>query len=273
MLARAYSSEQRVALDALLDAVPSFGKHHARAILDKVTTDVDQICRRLDPTLPLSFFVEFVENAPIQSDLFLYLPKWQLKHFFLGWERNLPGMEIYPEHTLVSIDLHGIHPHGYPGEVRILEAALFEDMCTLFNRAWDLTPQARDRSTPKMLLKECAATRRASVLAAFYVVEAYLNSIAFDYFISLGDDDPSPELEKIAEWDYTKGRVRLVSLRDKLIHYPKIVARAKHPLLDENNCAELKYFLEVSKLFRDAVVHAGPRPDPHTYENTKEILF
>lgn len=191
---------------------------------------------------------------------------------FAGLEEFVPGLQLYPEHTQLSLDIHGVKPATAPGEVRILEAALFEDMCALFNRAWDLAPAASADGAAKPLRKECAASRRATVLAAFYTIEAYLNSLAFDYLMH-ADREPSADMDMITEWDHKRERPKLVGFRDKLLQYPRIITGARQPPLQESNCSPLRELLDVSKALRDSVVHASPRPDPFGTHSSKELRF
>ena len=108
-------------------------------------------------------------------------------------------------------------------------------------------------------------------MAAFNTIEAYLNGIAFDFLeTNEGQFDQSAE-SLLREWDAVKERPRYLSLRDKMLQYPKIVIKAAHPPLHEDNCLELKFVVESAKKFRDAIVHPSPAPHALTGELDKEI--
>jgi hypothetical protein len=167
----------------------------------------------------------------------------------------------------------GILPAGHTSEIRIIEAALFEDMCAMFNWAWDLTPRCIRPAATKRDIKAAGAARRGTVVAAFYLIEAYLNSLAFDHVANHNDHLSEADLGKLTEWDYGKNRQRFVSFRDKLLGYPRIILGVAAPPLQENNCPEIAFLLRQAKNFRDAIVHANPKPDPNTLEVEKDLAF
>lgn len=265
-----FHSERRVGLRMAKERLPKLTNHELDEFLAQTEKDIQVRVKALKPRLPLSFYAEFLRDVPIALDQWLFLPKWRMKQWFGVMENALSAL---PEHSLLSFDLHGIDPPGTRGEVRILEASLFEDMCALFNRGWDLSPVAAARQS-KPVIKECAACRRGAVLAAFYMIEAYLNSIAYDYLVANARKGPSDDMDKITEWDHKRDKQKLVSFRDKLLTYPRIILGVEHPPLQENNCPEMQFLLDDSKLFRDAIVHANPRTgnSPIT-ERSKELYF
>lgn len=77
----------------------------------------------------------------------------------------------------------------------------------------------------------------------------------------------------LTEWDPSRNRSRFISTRDKLIQYPRILTGQEFPPLDENNCAELQFFVTVAKDFRDAIVHASASLDPKEDYPKKELLI
>lgn len=236
--------------------------------------ELDRLCRILRPTRPFDFYVDYVRGARefLANDEQLYLARWVLKAFFAGIEAAIPELIVLPQHATISLDVHGTNKPGDRGEVRLIEAALFEDMCALFNRAWCLKPAAEERES-RAVMKEASAMRRGAILGAFYVLESYLNSLAFDYLVEHADEPWSSDLDRITEWNHSKKRPQLVSFRDKLIHYPRIILGLPHPPLQENSCPEVKFILEEAKGFRDAIVHANPRADPFLPTSSKELRF
>jgi hypothetical protein len=273
LFSRSYDREQRLELDNLSNGLPDWTNKQLAELESALTEDINPLVAILKPRRPLDYYAGLIADSGVVEGGLLFVPKWQLRDFFAGINDVLKGLDRHPEHTLVSFDVHGLYPRGTRGEVRILEAALFEDMCALFNRAIGLFADAAAPNASKPLIKECAALRRATVLAAFYTVEAYLNSIAFDFLINQATGASVQDLERITEWDSQRNRERLVSFREKLLRYPKIILKLEHPPLQENNCPEMKFLLEESKAFRDAIVHANPRPGPRGISASKELLF
>jgi hypothetical protein len=275
ILSRSYDREQRREFDQQLAHVPDLTNRELDAVTVSLEEALKSVTEDLQPTKPLAFYVRQVDAATkaLPQDAYLYVPVWRLKTFFRRIHLVLVGIDKLPEHTSLLIDVHGNTPRGKPGEVRIIEAALFEDMCALFNRAWHLIEPSKSPTAKASVIKESAAMRRGSVLAAFYLLEAYLNSIAFDHLVHRGKELSEKDLERITEWDEKKGGQRLVSFRDKLLHYPRIILGLDAPPIQENNCAEAAYLLQEAKSFRDAVVHANPRPTRETLEPEKEIRF
>jgi hypothetical protein len=159
-------------------------------------------------------------------------------------------------------------------ELYVLEARLFENMCALFNLAFDRQAQLPYPRTDKIELKTTIALELAVVSAAFQCLEAYLNGLAFDFVMRVGLDTLDAQTKALlTEWDYKADRQRFVSFRDKLLKYPRIVTGEDHPLLQENNCAALRILLENAKPLRDALTHASPFDDPGSSANKLQAVF
>ena len=185
----------------------------------------------------------------------------------------------FPPHARIAIDYLGIG-RDYPGgfETRLLEASLFEDMCALFNLCKDAEAQIPSNLSigsiaRKVAAKRHAALKRATLSAAFYFIEGFMNCLAVDFVHKSGDSITDKDRAMLTEWDATKNRYRPVSTRDKLIQYPRIILRLQFPPLDENNCPELAYIVTVAKDFRDAIVHASASFDRLQGYPRKENLF
>jgi len=173
------------------------------------------------------------------------------------------------EHAIVIIDPRGKIYDAAPGQGfahRLLEQSLYEDMCVLFNSAKRLADS--DADSPLKNAQEQAFCRSA-LTAAFNFVEAYLNGIAVDYLSAHHQTVSEGHRMELSEWDHVKQRSRFLSLKDKLVRYPRIVLGAKHPPLTEDNCQELKFIVQQAKLTRDAIVHPSPAPDPRTLDLAK----
>jgi hypothetical protein len=66
------------------------------------------------------------------------------------------------------------------------------------------------------------------------------------------------ESDLLTEWDTLRNKTSYVSLRNKLLHYPRIILNLDHPPLQESNCEPLNFLMEEVKSLRDAIVHASP---------------
>ena len=130
----------------------------------------------------------------------------------------------------------------------------------------------RPEST-KMMVKESNGLKHACVTAAFYFAEAYLNGIAFDFYVDNEKSLSEKEVELLTEWDARKKRPRHLGLRDKFLQYSRIITKSQQPPLREDNCPELEFFLTRAKLLRDSVVHASPKLEPDLFEPIKEKSF
>ena len=273
VFSRAYCSEDRHRLETIRREAQQFTNRQLELAASQVERDVRYYANEMRPTRPLNFYVEFLRRGNPEAEDLLFVPRWQLKKFFAGIENVVGGLPQLPQHTLLSLDIHGFRLRNAPGEIKILEASLFEDMCALFNAASKIAPKVMSSTANKREMKESAALRRGALLAAFYTVEAYLNSLAFDYLVENPDKEASPDLDRITEWNHERNREKLVNFRDKLIGYPKIILGLEHPPLQENNCPEMKFLLHESKQFRDSIVHANPRPTHADEYSSKELMF
>ncbi|MCE5306816.1 MAG: hypothetical protein LLG20_04170 [Acidobacteriales bacterium] len=203
--------------------------------------------------------LEVAERVPQGHGLFL--AKFRIEQLMTGYDKISADYHKLPSHALFEFD-YGQLRDTPSLEVHILEASLFEDMCALFNEAHTLNSQ-RPASpyADKPTTKKCNAINRATITAAFYLVEAYLNGIAFDHIIENATKLTASERDLLTEWSTEKQRRRPVAFRDKLLQYPRIICGVPHPPLQENNCPEIRFLIETAKALRDAIVHASSRPD------------
>jgi hypothetical protein len=131
-----------------------------------------------------------------------------------------------PPHAPVSIDPLCIGLN-YPGgfEVRLLEASLFEDMCSLFNQSHECFAAIPRSHSPGAIIRKIVAKRHASLMrstvsAAFYFVEGYVNCLATDHVHAHGKQLSEKDRVLLTEWDSSRNRYRFVNTRDKLVQYP-----------------------------------------------------
>jgi len=123
-------------------------------------------------------------------------------------------------------------------------------------------------NTDKQPFKQRLALTRATAKAAFNFVEGYLNGLATDVLIMevVSEQDRT----KLSEWDDKTRRVRFLSLREKLLQYPKIAVNAPHPLLEEGNCREIKSIIKLEQQIRHSLIHPTPMFDSRRFEHCRE---
>ncbi len=208
----------------------------------------------------IQYHQKIIKEASEIKESFPLLPKFFLESIFSNYNRVVPNFDRLPRHASIGLDIKGeFIDNGI--EIYLLETVLYENMCTLFNQAHKYNQHMiKWRSSTKVEVKTAASLNRATILAAMNFLESYLNGIAFDYTYSNSEIDEK-DLMLLTEWDYSKEKEKYVSLRDKILYYPKIIGKKAHPPLQESNCPEIEYILKKSKSIRDSVVHASPHFD------------
>lgn len=186
----------------------------------------------------------------------VYIEKQWFERLFNKCERIFLDFRETPRHALYGLSLPPQPDDRRYREFVLPEITLFEDMAALFNEAFTLH-QNNNQTIAKTIVKRQRAADRACVIAALGFVEAYINGVAYDFL--LDRDKPSIAEKDIAllmERDEKSAlNERFVSLRTKVLQYPRIVTGKKHPPLTESNCSELKTLFEIGKEIRDSVVH------------------
>jgi hypothetical protein len=166
-----------------------------------------------------------------------------------------------PRHSTICISLWGLQTE-YP------EMHLVRDMAVALNAAigldveikqhegtpWAKVKQSDMRIHVAELTTRASFYRRMCILACFNLVEAYINSTAWDF---VNSHDVSG-LSKNKHDLLTSGQA---SILEKLVKVPEIVAATSPgPLAPEKD--PLKTFKETIKPFRDSIVHASPFSAP-----------
>jgi len=206
-------------------------------------------------------------GAPVHA--YLFVTKQLLSQLFDHYDRAFPDFPKLPPHARVAIDPFGIRRPGQQPEWFQLEGALFEDMAALWNTYVDFrASSASSRQTTQVKRERALLT--SMVRAVFALLEGYLNGIAQDvlHLESVSQQDR----DKLLEQDSRTGRWRPLSLRDKLLQYPKIATWSEHPPLAESNCPQLKEIVEAEVRLRHALVHPTPRL-PETEGPTRETMY
>lgn len=119
-------------------------------------------------------------------------------------------------------------------------------------KPWREAKEEQARSEIAELIRRRKLSERTCLLSCFYLVEAYINGLAWGYVrahdISLFSRDDRNVLTESE---------RMVSIVTKVVRIPALVtARDVGPLHQTRD--PLKAFIELVKPYRDAIVHASP---------------
>ena len=145
-------------------------------------------------------------------------------------------------------------------------------MCVLFNMAATMEA-ASQQNSQVFLSKSASALHRATINAACHFVEAYINGIAQAHLLKYdGKLDPRTKAA-LTEWDLAQNRPNYQTLRDKILHYPRVIRGGNRPLLHEKNCDEFRLFFKAIKPIRDAIAHSSPAFDDRSGSPGKELRF
>jgi hypothetical protein len=251
--------------------------------LRKRAKDLDSTLNQLIKRYDVVGSLEELEK-PIQPDSrdnrftgwgLKYISKAYLCELFRHYENALPVFTKLPPHARVGLDVYAIQDAKGTMETFQLEASLFEDMAALWNAALassykDTNPKST-RLERKLEIKDAAALRRAAVKAAFNLVEGYLNGLALDILLtqSVSGEDKS----KLSEWDDGRNRPVSLSLRDKILQYPKIATGRDHPPIQESSTAAMKLVLDLERRVRHALIHPTPWVSFRNPSEFREAIF
>jgi hypothetical protein len=261
-------------LDASLDAIGELPKRELQARFRELKENLDQVVEYygfngtladIERILPHS-----VESA-VKAGHYRNVTKRDLARLFTRYERALPIFPRLPMHARIAVDVLGIRRSKDTAEWFLLEAALFEDMAVLWNAYKDAAVNLGRTSETVAEAKRRQALLRSTVKAMFNLVEGYINGLGCD--VLLIRDVPDGERKKLAETDPATGKSSPLSLRDKLLQYPKIAKRTKHPPLTESDCAELAFILDAERTFRHALIHPTPRLAARHHPVPRELVF
>jgi len=202
---------------------------------------------------------------------FLCISKYHLSKIFQHYEKALPVFPRLPVHARVGIDVGNVRQSSSEMEVFQLEVSLFEDMADLLNEAIRSGQVADGPDPTKVQVKHAGACLRAATKAAFNLLEGYLNGLAGD--VALLRTVSPADYVKITEWDEKRQRPVFLSLREKLLQYPKIAAGLAHPVLQESSCPAMQRVLRLEKQLRHALIHPRPQVLPSGSESFREAAF
>lgn len=251
------------------EKIKSVNKRDLRRFINDITQKIADLRHTFGIRVENKEFVDLLKRARASSDKAYLVPKYVIATACKHYEKRLPRYPDIPDHANIEIDIGNLRSEQGTIEIHLLEAVLYENMCALFNLSRKSHLEIAI-TTSKKMIKTDLALCRATVLSAFVFLEAYLNGIAFDFYIKNKSNISDEQRSILTEWDFKNNRAKYVGLREKLLHYPKIICRLQHPPFQENNCAELAFIIKRAKILRDSIVHAAPAEPIEHYKPDKQ---
>lgn len=256
-------------------AIDRASKKSLQATRNSLKQKLTELRRDVGATRALGYYATMLKRIKDIQGRVVTIPAYVGLALFSKYPRVVEAVknDELPAHAHIELDIQGRYEPQDRLQLHILEAMLFEDMCRFWNDSCEIIIDPERPHAMKAEIKRRSALYRAAVSSAFYMVEAYCNGIAFEVFATRKDELSDRELEMVTERDIKHSRPKYLTIRDKILHYPRLLARAAAPLLQENNCPDLAFFLSNAKQFRDAIVHASPALTPDTLQPEKGRLF
>lgn len=274
ILANSLGKRERASVDKSLENIERCPARQLRVWAVEIDKRLRQTIARYGVVASLEeleyFLVTGRDEVHVGDHKFLLLSKYHLSKVFRHYERALPVFPKLPLHARIGIDINSFRESTREMEIFQLEASLFEDMAVLWNQASERN-QATQPDSSKLQVKCSNAILRAAAKAAFNLIEGYLKGLACDILLTRNvTDDERVELE---EWDAVKCRPRFLSLRGKLLQYPKIALGAKHPPLQETSVPAMSRILKLERALRHALIHPSPLVDASDPSSSREAAF
>lgn len=204
----------------------------------------------------------------------VYFPKgWIERFLFANYSSVYPRWPYMTLHAYVPFD--GVHKKRL-NWVFELEANHARDATYHLTQAQNIFSKL---NSGEELCRETRQSYRTAVngciASVFSFLEAYLNGLAFDCFISHHDVLSVPDHDLLSEWDSKQKRRRFVSFETKLFKYPRIVGKMRKLTIDLASCKPAQFIAGEGKAIRDALTHPSPYLDPESGEHEKasRILY
>jgi len=250
------SADELRGLDDSLENIERMPSAMLRRKARTIRADYERMVQLYGVRGSLDDFEELLADYRAASKPILYVTKYDLERLFSKYDNRFREFRTLPPHGRVGIDVGGRSSSAEEIKSFILEASLFEDMAALWNSAL-LATQTEGPDTSVADVKRAAALRRATAKAAFNLLEGYLNGLAVDVQLIL----PISSREKtlLQEWDEARNHPVRLSLRDKILQYAKLAARAQHPPVQESNSTSMQFVLAMEAAVRHALIHPTPR--------------
>lgn len=204
-------------------------------------------------------FVNMTQEKLI--DIYEYVKEWRglempLREFEEKFAKFRPNaLASNPLHSTLRISLWGLgfeFPEKHLAddiETALVNAQKYESDLTIYQEtAHEVNLSKRDDIA--RCIRQVKYNSRAVLLSCFNLVEAYFNSLAWEFV------QKNENMSRLSKNDVDSlqdgGRV---PIRDKMIKYPRIIT-GKQILFDNQD--PMKSFLEIIKPYRDSLVHPSP---------------
>jgi hypothetical protein len=243
-------------IDDWLESFEQLSGPQLRSQWKRVAREINATFRRFGVKGSLEELHAIIATAENHPDNVYYVRKADLQRLLTKYEEALAVFTKLPPHAFIGVDVNGLI-----GALswHLLEAALFEDMAALWNATFELRDQIFPG--PPAKVKRASAFQRATLKSAYNLLEGYLNGIAADCLLLYGEMLSSEERSQLLEYDAARDRRQHLSLRQKLLQYPRIAARATDPLFQENSNIEMKGLLGLEDAIRHALIHPDIKVD------------
>lgn len=245
-------------MKASYEAVDRFSKSELRRKIHEFEKELRNLRSEFGVKATRKELVKVLQSAEAKPGLAPYIVKTALVQLIGQYDKRFPGFNILPEHAYIQIDNGQFRESQGDFDWILQEASLYEDMCSIFNLAKERNDQLDRKTNPRSMIKTANSLARTSIVAAYNFLEAYLKGIAIDHVLINGKLLDQKTTAFLLEWDQPTKRQKFVSLRDKLLQYPKLVKGLEHPPILESNCPEMNFVLGRGKRLRDSIVHASP---------------
>jgi hypothetical protein len=245
-------------MKASYDAIDRYGKSELRRKIHELERELQDLRTEFGVKATMDELVKVLQSAEAQPGLALHIIKAALVQLIGNYEKKVPGFSIFPEHTYIQIDNGQFREEEGDFDWILQEASLYEDMCSLFNLAKERNSNLNRKRDSRNVIKTASSLARTSIVAAYNFLEAYLKGIAIDHVLLNGESLYQKTTAFLLEWDQSTKCQKFVSLRDKLLQYPKLIKNLEHPPLQETSCTEMDFVLGRGKRLRDSIVHASP---------------
>lgn len=269
------SPQNRAILERVREELGTATAKRLRDLRDKIKMQKRTLIAHTGYNAPISLLLEIHRKIREDTSKVLTVPKWLVDKLFTHYDRCFPGWNSYPAHSMIPLDDSGHLEKAIWHGIYLPEAILYEDMCLAYNLAAKNEQEMRSGLPRKIQIKTQNMLLRTAILSAFYFVEAYLNGVAFDFWLRKSEKLTQDEIDDLLEWNSKRNCSRWLSFEDKVSRYPRIILRQQHPPLTESSCEELRFLLKRGKKIRDSIVHQSPKIDLKTFELNKvgNVIF
>lgn len=243
-------------------AIESADVRSLRRYKKKMEQNITTLRSILGATEPDESYAVIRREALAEGWDYVILPKWHIDELFPKLPRYAPAWNRLPLQTWAHVHLEPREPT--PTRVMWLEENAHSDMAALWNQSLASYGPARaemQESGPfGPRSREHAALVRLTIQAAYHFVEAFLNGAAFNFWYANKERLDPGVCTMLLEWDEVRARRAHLSLREKLLKYPRIISGAPIPLFTDHD-DNFQFMTSTVMRIRHTHSHLSPRPD------------